>query len=72
MANNRKKKEGYVQPITEFFLIESSRLIMGSDGDAGGAGNGGMIGEEAKIFESWEFQDHLGIPSDKLDNSLGE
>lgn len=74
MASNEKRKKGYVQPLTELFPMKSSHLIMASfGGDAGGADDGGLVGgEEAKTFDLGEFQDRHGIPSDRLDNSLGK
>lgn len=58
--------------MTEIFLAKSSHLILTSfGGDAGGAGDGGVIGDpESKVFDSWEFHDRLDIPSDKLDNTF--
>ena len=67
----KKETKIYIQPMTEIFLAKSSHLILTSfGGDAGGAGDGGTIGGESKVFDSWEFHDRLDIPSDKLDNTL--
>lgn len=74
-----KTKLCYVRPMSEVIRVEHSTAFMDFTGmgnagtaDPGGPGGGLVGGEESKIFSSWEFQDRLDIPSDKLGNSFDD
>ena len=73
-----KTKLCYVRPVSEVIRVEHSTAFMDFTGvgnaGAAGPGNGGVPvgGEESKIFSSWEFQDRLDIPSNKLGNSFDD
>ena len=70
-----KTKFCYVRPVAEVIWVEHSTAFMDFTGvgNAGKAEDGGTVGgQESKIFSSWEFQDRLDIPSDKLDNSFDD
>lgn len=70
-----KTKLCYVRPMSEVIRGELSTAFMDFTGvgNAGNADDGGVVGDvESKIFSSWEFQDRLDIPSDKLGNSFDD
>ena len=62
-----KVKTIYVKPLTEVFTMEKAPFVMVSaDSDAGTVTWGGSLGDEAKSFFSWSYEEREGIQSDKL------
>lgn len=62
-----KVKTIYMKPSTEVISMEKAPFVMVSgNGDAGTGTWGDSLGDEAKSFFTWSYEEREGIGSDKL------